>query len=199
MCLVMKKILKNLLLSLKRRKLTKKCHFENSTLFGSKVKIRTHNKDQVLLGANVSFFANIDCSERAKVTIGNNSTVRYKTNIQAEQSIVIGNNVIISYNVIITDSNSHPTDVQSRDMMTNGDHNGELWSAKYAKSAPIVIEDSVWIGRNVMVLKGVTIGKGSIVAAGAVVTKNVPPYSLCYGNPAQVKSNAIAKKPEDIK
>lgn len=191
----MKKLLKNLLLSLKRRKLAKKCHFKATTSFGPKVKIRTHNKEQVSFGSNVSFFANIDCSEQAKVTIGNNSTVRYKTNIQAEKSIVIGNNVIISYNVIITDTNSHPTDVESRDMMTNGDHNSDLWSAKHAESTPVIIEDSVWIGRNAMILKGVTIGKGSIVAAGAIVTKDVPPYSLCYGNPAQIKVNSIKKSP----
>lgn len=191
----MKRLLKKLLLTIKRKKLTNKCLFEPTTTFGSKVKIRTHNKYQVSFGYNVSFFANIDCSERAKVTIGNNSTVRYKTNIQAKQSITIGNNVIISYNVIITDNNSHPTDVESRNEMTNGDHNGNLWSVEHAESSPVIIEDSVWIGRDVRVLKGVTIGKGSIVAAGAIVTKDVPPYSLCYGNPAQVKIGSINKVP----
>ena len=54
-----------------------------------------------------------------------------------------------------------------------------------------MIEDDVWIGANAIVLKGVTIGEGSIIAAGAVVTKNVPAYSLVGGNPAKVIREGI--------
>ena len=58
---------------------------------------------------------------------------------------------------------------------------------KYAhKSLPVVIEDDVWLGMNVTVLKGVTIGSGSVVAAGSVVVKDIPPHSLAAGNPAKV-------------
>jgi len=52
--------------------------------------------------------------------------------------------------------------------------------------APIVIEDETWIGANVVVVAGVTIGKHSIVGAGSIVTKNIPPYSVAVGNPARV-------------
>lgn len=52
--------------------------------------------------------------------------------------------------------------------------------------APVVIEDDVWCGANVTILKGVTIGRGSVVAAGAVVTKSFPPYSIIGGVPAKV-------------
>ena len=51
---------------------------------------------------------------------------------------------------------------------------------------PVVIEDGVWVGANVTILKGVTIGRGSVVAAGAVVTKSCPPYSIIGGVPAKV-------------
>ena len=51
---------------------------------------------------------------------------------------------------------------------------------------PVVVEDDVWIGAGVIVLKGVTIGSGSIVAAGAVVTKSIPPFSIAAGVPAKV-------------
>ncbi|MBL4677498.1 MAG: hypothetical protein JKY70_15040 [Mucilaginibacter sp.] len=51
---------------------------------------------------------------------------------------------------------------------------------------PVIIEDNVWIGETVSVLPGVTIGKGSIIGASAVVTKNIPPYSIAVGNPAKV-------------
>lgn len=52
--------------------------------------------------------------------------------------------------------------------------------------APVVIEDDVWCGANVTILKGVTIGRGSVVAAGAVVTRSCPPYSIIGGVPAKV-------------
>ena len=63
---------------------------------------------------------------------------------------------------------------------------GDAWKWKYADSAPIVIEDNVWIGEYSAILKGVTIGTGSIVASHAVVTKDVPPYTIVAGNPARV-------------
>ena len=53
-------------------------------------------------------------------------------------------------------------------------------------TAPIIIEDYAWISYNVSILKGVKIGKGSIVAAGSVVTKDTPPFSIVAGNPAKV-------------
>ena len=51
---------------------------------------------------------------------------------------------------------------------------------------PIIIESNCWIGYGVIILAGVTIGNGSIVGAGAVVTKNIPPFSICAGVPARV-------------
>lgn len=51
---------------------------------------------------------------------------------------------------------------------------------------PIVVEDEVWIGTNAMILSGITIGKGAIVAAGSVVTKSIPPYAIVGGNPARI-------------
>ena len=62
--------------------------------------------------------------------------------------------------------------------------------------APVVIEDDVWIGANVTRLKGVTIGRGSVVAAGAVVTKSCPPYSIIGGVPAKVLKMRFT--PEEI-
>lgn len=51
---------------------------------------------------------------------------------------------------------------------------------------PVIINDNVWIGMNAIILPGVTIGKGAVIAAGSVVTKDVPPYSLVGGNPAKI-------------
>ena len=63
---------------------------------------------------------------------------------------------------------------------------GDLWHAKHSDHAPIKIHDNVWIGERAIILKGVTIGKGAIIAIGAVVTKDVPEYAIVAGNPARI-------------
>ena len=62
----------------------------------------------------------------------------------------------------------------------------------YFESAPVIIEDDVWIGFNATILKGVTIGRGSIIQPGSVVLKNVPPGSMVTGNPAVIETNEYA-------
>lgn len=95
--------------------------------------------------------------------------INYNCNIACFDKIVIGNNVAISENVTIRDSDNH-----------------YLNSRNYKKSKPIIIKDNVWIGLNSTILKGVTIGEGSVVAAGSVVTRSVPDHCLVAGVPAKV-------------
>ena len=56
---------------------------------------------------------------------------------------------------------------------------------------PIIIEDDVWIGGNVVILKGVTIGKGSVIAAGTVVTKDIPPHTIIYNKRQNIMNEII--------
>ena len=70
-------------------------------------------------------------------------------------------------------------------MSQNGTYS-ELWHWQYSDSKPVKINNNVWIGRYATILKGVSIGEGSIVACNALVTKDVPPYSVVAGNPARV-------------
>ena len=133
-----------------------------------------------------------------KIIVGENTYIGPGTSLQAKESITVGKNVIIANNVVLVDNNNHPTDPQMRMKMSQcADFlHDELWSWKYADSAPIIIEENVWIGRDARILKGVTIGKGSIVALGAVVTHNVPPYTIVAGNPAKVVKEL--PKPEEM-
>ncbi len=109
-------------------------------------------------------------------------------------SIEIGNDVTIAWDCLFYDHNSHSTDWEERkrdteqeyqDLMSGTDPiKNKDWSV--VKSAPIKICDKAWIGTGCKILKGVTIGEGAVVGAGSVVTKDVPPWTVVGGNPADV-------------
>ncbi|MFC4261265.1 acyltransferase [Ferruginibacter yonginensis] len=121
------------------------------------------------------------------ISIGEDCFVGTGSKIWSGEKVIIGNNVLVSHNVNIIDTNSHEIDALERaatykKLIIEG-HPTEKGSIQ---TAPIVIEDYAWISFNATILKGVTVGKGAIVAAGSVVTKDVPPYALVTGNPAKV-------------
>ena len=110
----------------------------------------------------------------AKITIGDDVGVSGCT-ISASKSITIGNRVLVGSGTAIVDQDAHQIDPDDR---RNG--TGEI------KKAPIIIEDDVFIGARSIILKGVTIGHGSVIGAGSVVVKSIPPNSIAVGNPARV-------------
>lgn len=95
--------------------------------------------------------------------------------IVAEERIIIGHRVTIGANSILTDTDFHPLSPVDR---YHHPMNGA--------TAPIIIEDDVFIGMGVLVLKGVTIGAESVIGAGSVVTRDIPPKVIAAGNPARV-------------
>jgi acetyltransferase-like isoleucine patch superfamily enzyme len=120
----------------------------------------------------------------AKIFIGEETFIG-KSNLAVASSIVIGNNVLISSGVTITDHNSHSLIYsQRRDDVLDWRNNKKDWSNVVIK--PVIISDKVWIGFNSIILKGVTIGEGAIVAAGSVVTKDVSAWTIVGGNPAKI-------------
>lgn len=129
------------------------------------------------------------------ISIGNNTSIGNSTIISVDR-VDIGDDVMISWGCHIVDNDSHS--IHSADRAQDvkdwkkGVDEGKLghykdWSK--VKHAPVIIENKVWIGFNAIILKGVRIGEGSVVAAGSVVTKDVPPYSIVAGNPARVVKN----------
>ena len=102
--------------------------------------------------------------------------------------VSIGNDIRLAQNITLSGLNHNYTDV---DLPIH---------VQGVSTAPIVIEDETWIGANVVILAGITIGKHCIVAAGSVVTKNVPSYSVAVGNPARVvkKYNPETKNWEKV-
>lgn len=102
------------------------------------------------------------------VKIGQYGSIGDRTQIHCGCEVIIGDYVLISWDVNIIEYDYHAP------------------GGGRPVPRPIIIEDEVWIGARCIVTKGVTIGKGSIIGAGSVVTKSVPPYSLAAGNPARI-------------
>jgi len=103
----------------------------------------------------------------------------------AQESITIGNDVNIGGDCLIMDTDAHPHDYIQRRMKCCKNMN-KLSYRKLIPTAPIVIEDDVWIGARCQILKGVHIGARSIIAAGSVVTKDIPADCIAGGNPCKV-------------
>jgi maltose O-acetyltransferase len=123
------------------------------------------------------------------ISIGDNSGIGVKAHVSG--TITIGNDVMMGKDVIIMTVN-HTFDRTDIPMNRQG----------FGKEKPVVIEDDVWICDRVIILPGVRVGKGSILGAGAVVTKDVPEYAIVGGMPAKVikyrKPSDIVKKAEEI-
>jgi len=121
-----------------------------------------------------------------RVTVGD---FCYFTNavILCEQEVRIGNYVVIGWNATIADADFHPASPAERiaDAIALSPLGQGRPRPAFAK-APVIIEDDVWIGPMAAILKGVRIGAGSVIEAGSVVTRDVPPRSRVLGNPARV-------------
>jgi acetyltransferase-like isoleucine patch superfamily enzyme len=126
-----------------------------------------------LNGALIGRGACLSVGPNAELSIGNHTYISQNTRISAQRSISIGQRCAISFGVTILDNDGHG-----------------FGPPPY--SAPIKIEDDVWIGCNVTLLKGVTIGQGSVIAAGSVVTRSCPSHSLLAGVPARVIREGVS-------
>lgn len=179
-------LLKSIKKYLKKKRFEKRANIGCNLSVGQISNCFSENKNNISIGNNCEINGVLYAYKSGKIKIGNNCFINTSTFIGAMDSIHIGNYVITATNVRIFDNNNHPTDSESRiKMCTDGFHN-ENWEWKFSDHKPVVIEDNVWIGEYSAVLKGVTIGRGSIVASHSVVTKDVPPYSIVAGNPAKV-------------
>lgn len=110
----------------------------------------------------------------ASLKIGNNVGMS-STRMWIHDSVTIGDNVKIGACVLITDTDAHPLDYLARRSSNEG-----------TKSAPIVIEDDVWVGAHSIILKGITIGARSIIGVGSVVVRSIPADCVAAGNPCKV-------------
>jgi acetyltransferase-like isoleucine patch superfamily enzyme len=113
-----------------------------------------------------------DTAEHALIEIGDNTRIN-GASIHAAERITIGKNCLIAANVTIVDSDGHGLRPDERHLVN-------------PVSQPVIIEDNVWIGLNSIILKGVRIGANSVIGAGSVVSRDIPPNCVVSGNPAQI-------------
>jgi|APSaa5957512622_1039677.scaffolds.fasta_scaffold20691_2 acetyltransferase-like isoleucine patch superfamily enzyme len=124
-------------------------------------------------------------TEEAKITIGRHFWVSGVT-VCAANSITIGDRVMVGADAIIVDTDFHSIDPDVRNSPSD---------AATAKTAAVVIENDVFIGARSIVLKGVRLGRGAVVGAGSVVTRDVMPGTIVGGNPAQVIGSVAVVTP----
>lgn len=151
----------------------KRIHYKGRSLASPFLKIISKDQSSIRIGSvfNAEHGVYISAKEHGTIIINNNVYINRNTIISCREKIEIGSNVTIGPNVCIFD---HDHDI----------HN----IGNYVKSE-VIIEDNVWIGAGVIILKGVHIGCGSVIAASSVVLNDVPPKSLVH----EKMNNSIIK------
>ncbi len=151
--------------------------------------MKTNALHAIRIGAHVSCYAGCSFAigKNGSAIIGD-FTLLNGALIMAEERIEIGSHCLISWNVGIADSDFHPLEPAQRliDAQALAPFYANRPPRPKLETRPVLVRDNVWIGMNAVILKGVTIGENSVVAAGAVVTKSVPPSCVVAGNPARI-------------
>ncbi len=124
-------------------------------------------------GANLQIASNAYINNPSRVTFGDNCCVNEFVHVLGGGEVSFGSGVWIASHASVL-SVTHPVDIE---FVGDAPHIGK----------PVVVEDNVWIGSHAVIMPGVTLGRSCIVGAGAVVTKDVPPYAVVTGIPAEVR------------
>jgi acetyltransferase-like isoleucine patch superfamily enzyme len=137
---------------------------------------------KIFIGDNVNFFGKVDIFsgrlfDEPRLVLGNRVDIGHNVVFIVNKEIVIEDDVNVASGVRFMDTDSHPRDALAR----IADLPPEAEEVK-----PVRIGRSAWIGHNVFVMKGVTIGEGAIIGVNSVVVNDIPPYCVAMGNPARV-------------
>ena len=157
--------------------------------YGSSKKNVIVKNDVSLLGCTIVSLCG------GKMLLGDYTKLGQGSQILCVDQIIIGDCTAIATNVTIVDNNNHPINPEYREYMRTTPHNSDARSWGHSDHKPVIIGRNCWIGSDVRIQKGVTIGDNSIVAACSVVTKDVPANCIAAGNPARIVKTDIDKIP----
>lgn len=186
-------------------KKSKKMFCKNATLKGNNHHFGLHScvilqdgaiKENVIIEDGAWPLGIIQVQNNGKVIMHKHSKIDGSTKITCVNKVEIGAYTAIAVNTIICDNNNHPVSPAYRRKMRTTPEGSESRKWKYSDNAPIIIGENVWIGSNVRICKGVTIGDNSVIAACSVVTKDIPANCIAAGNPAKVVKMNIDQMPE---
>lgn len=178
-------------------KFSKKAIIGKNVTFGRFTSIRLLNgstKQDIIIEDNARIFGTLICFG-GKIIIEKDVHIGPLTTIGAKELVHIKTLSMISTKIDIIDNNNHPVHPDDRRIMNINGGKASFKTWQYSDSAPIIIGVNTWIGKNSLILKGVTIGDNSIVAAGSIVTQSTPVNCIVGGNPAKiVKQNIFNSK-----
>jgi acetyltransferase-like isoleucine patch superfamily enzyme len=161
------------------------------TTIGARSRLELGRSGRVVTGEDVWLSSEVEIQTDTEVCIGLATTVQRRSTING--SVRIGRGCIFSPNVFVS-SGTHPfreiPHLPIREQELHIEKNGR------ALDRPVWIQGDCWLGVNSVVCPGVTVGKGSVVGANAVVTRNVPPYSVVAGSPARIVGQRMEWRPK---
>ena len=138
-------------------------------------RLHVTGEGELVIGHGVSFVGTVVPVElgtysNGRIEIGDLTFINYGSSITARASVKIGSHCFIGHYTFIMDNNQHDI-VRHSELPT---------------SAPVIIEDNVWIGAKAVILPGVRVGRHAVIGAGSIVTNDVPPFCVVAGNPARI-------------
>ena len=165
---------------------------------------RRDDRQAIRVGDHTSMYGRIIVFPHGgHVSIGDWCHVGPGSDIWSMESVHVGDRVLISHGVNINDASGHSADASQRHVHARQIFEGlqpTSWDGlPGVKSAPIVIEDDVWISFGAIVLRGVTIGAGSVIAAGSIVTSDVPPASYIETESNHLPRRSVSRQVSDAR
>jgi acetyltransferase-like isoleucine patch superfamily enzyme len=166
------------------------------TKVGAHTRLITDNAGQIITGEKVWISSDVEIQTDSTIQIGDGTSIQRRCSIIG--TVQIGKGCIFSPNVFVSSGThafrfiSHLPIREQEALLAKDPQRAKTFDR------PVRIEDDCWIGVNVFIGPGVTIGKGSVVGANAVVTRDVPPYAIVGGVPAQIIGQRLVSDPHSV-